>query len=238
MTILEAIRKILAALFGPAPAAAPSEQPVNTSPGPVSVPAVQVTRSEADLLRDAMDRAGITDNATRAGIAAIAMGESNMRGYTERGYGGTSNARIREVFGSRVAGMSDAALNVLKADDRQFFNFVYGPAFSAGRQLGNTQPGDGYRFRGRGLIQLTGKANYARYGAAIGKRDELLANPDMANDPAVSALLTVAYIKDRYHGGGWDKLLACVGNNTPDIRATKTAYYSRYLASGEFAVRP
>jgi predicted chitinase len=183
-----------------------------------------------------MDAAGITDNETRAGIAAIAMGESQMRGYTERGYSMTSNARIRQVFGLRVAGMSDAELNALKASDRRFFNHVYGSQFAIGRQLGNLHPDDGYRFRGRGFIQLTGRANYARYAAKIG-RPEIIEDPDLANDPAISAALTVAYIKDRYHGGGWDALLACVGNNTPDIKATKTAYFRRFMASGEYAAR-
>jgi predicted chitinase len=181
-----------------------------------------------------MDKAGITDPTTRAGIAAIAMGESQMKGYTERGYSMTSNARIRQVFGQRVAGMSDADLNALKASDRRFFNHVYGAQFAIGRQMGNVEPDDGFLFRGRGFIQLTGRGNYVRYGAKIG-HPEIVANPDLANEPAIAAMLTAAYIKDRYHGGGWDALLQCVGNNTPDIRATKTAYFSRFLATGEFA---
>ncbi len=130
--------------------------------------------------------------------------------------------------------MTDGALNLLKSDDRQFFNYVYGPQFAAGRSLGNTQPGDGYRYRGRGFIQITGRGNYTHYGAAIGRPD-LVDNPDLANDPEVAALLTAAYIKDRYKGGGWEALLACVGNNTPDIRARKDAFRRQFLASGEFA---
>ena len=187
----------------------------------------------SDDLKAAMTAAGMTDNDTRAMIAAICMGESAMQGYTEHGYAHTSNDRIREVFGSRVSGLDDDALDALKADDRRFFDRVYGAQFHVGQELGNTNPDDGYNFRGRGFIQLTGRANYERYSRIIG-HPEIMSDPDLANEPAIAALLAVAYIRERYHGGGFEAMMRCVGNNTPDIAASKEAYYAQFRASGEF----
>lgn len=53
-----------------------------------------------------------------------------------------------------------------------------GAAYENNRKLGNTQPGDGSRYKGRGLIQLTGRANYTEY-TRTGRLDmDVVADPD------------------------------------------------------------
>lgn len=54
--------------------------------------------------------------------------------------------------------------------------------------LGNTQPGDGSRYRGRGLLQITGRANYATAGAAL--HLDLEGHPEILEEPEMAALVS------------------------------------------------
>jgi len=63
--------------------------------------------------------------------------------------------------------------------------------------LGNLGPPDGERFRGRGFVQLTGRANYLQHGRAIGLAAQLVANPELANDPDIAARLLASFLKSR-----------------------------------------
>ena len=60
-----------------------------------------------------------------------------------------------------------------------------GEAYEGRADLGNTQPGDGPRFKGRGLIQLTGRANYTRFENdsgvdVVSNPQQVATNPDLA----------------------------------------------------------
>jgi len=65
------------------------------------------------------------------------------------------------------------------------------------RDLGNQGPPDGKRFRGRGFVQLTGRDNYRRHGAAIGLGDLLLRRPEKANDPEIAAKLLASFLASK-----------------------------------------
>lgn len=73
--------------------------------------------------------------------------------------------------------------------------FASGAAYEGRQDLGNTQPGDGRRYKGRGLIQLTGRANYRKIGSALGL--PLENEPEIAAEPATSLKIACEYWQGR-----------------------------------------
>lgn len=63
--------------------------------------------------------------------------------------------------------------------------------------LGNIGRPDGERFRGRGFIQLTGRANYEKYSDQLGLGSQLISEPDLANSPEIAAKILASFIRDK-----------------------------------------
>lgn len=73
--------------------------------------------------------------------------------------------------------------------------FASGAAYEGRADLGNVEKGDGLRFKGRGLIQLTGRDNYRRYGQRLGL--PLEQEPTLAAEPVTSLIIACEYWQDR-----------------------------------------
>lgn len=105
---------------------------------------------------------------------------------------------------------------------------MYGNTTKMGRDMGNTEPGDGFKYRGRGNIGLTGKSNYAAASKAIFGDDRLVSNPDLVNDPAVAAEVTAWYMEK-----GQSRMAKSLGIDTKNM----TQAQANQLATSQVAGR-
>lgn len=82
----------------------------------------------------------------------------------------------------------------------RYMEEIWGPTaaqrgYEGRADLGNTAPGDGFRFKGRGPIQLTGRANYRAYGRRIGI--DLERHPEIAAIPSIGLHTALEYWRSR-----------------------------------------
>lgn len=101
-------------------------------------------------------------------------------------YGITTNQR-RNMLLAQLAHESDGF--------RTTREYASGSAYEGRTDLGNTEPGDGRRFRGRGLIQLTGRHNYTVYGEKLGL--DLVSDPIIVERMPLALEVSLVYWKDR-----------------------------------------
>jgi putative chitinase len=105
----------------------------------------------------------------------------------------TTTGRLMQIFGRHFRDEAHAARHLRNSE--KLANHVYA------NRNGNRsrQSGDGFRFRGRGYLQLTGRANYRIAGRRIGI--DLEAAPDKAAEPSTAWLIAATYLANRKRGG-------------------------------------
>lgn len=137
-------------------------------------------RLYAQPLAEVAQRFGITTKARIAAFLAQSAHESMNFTRTEESLYYTTPERIRAMWPKRVVSLQDAA--TLCRNPQSLANRVYA------NRLGNGDPssGDGWKYRGRGLFQLTGRSNYHVCGDALGVN--YVAAPNLVSMPHDAAL--------------------------------------------------
>lgn len=189
--------------------------------GEYKVPSAEDVKKGVEAINKAMDRHGITDKNMRAAMQGVIGKESGWAPKNEHPYTNTDNGRIRKIFGKRVAGLSDSELDSLKKNQDKFWDRVYGPddVTGASQKMGNSQPGDGAKYLGRGFNGVTFKSNYQKMqeiynkNGKLGKSIDFVANPDELNDLDVAAEVAVLFFLD---GLKHPKVKSMYGSNDPN----------------------
>lgn len=75
--------------------------------------------------------------------------------------------------------------------------YASGRGYKGRLDLGNTQPGDGVRFKGRGIFQTTGRANYLQLGIRKGRRDLFINSPELLEQPEYAVWSACEYWQTR-----------------------------------------
>ena len=212
----------------PAPAAAAPTKAPKVSGVPTSEPLVKKISPEEGkkAMLDEMNNQKVSDPTTRAAIMAQAAKETGGFKFLSENLG-YSTEGLKKTFGRLANTPMETIQAAVKAGSAAIGELVYGgsqdsPSYKFGvKNLGNTEPGDGAKYRGRGFFQLTGRANYKRAGALDGP--EKLLNPDEAAKTAVDFAL-------RYKGdfGDVTAFTKYVNGGTIGLKE-RGEYFSAYL---------
>lgn len=171
---------------------------------------------------------GSLKNVNPSGGNNEALVESALRGY------GISDATQLAAIMAQCAHESGNFRYLKELGPDSYFQKYEGRA-----DLGNNQPGDGLKFKGRGFIQITGRDLYNKAGAYLNL--DLINNPQLAEDPTTAAKLVLyfffEYKKSRVASVNWGDVTAVTrivngGTNGLEDRKQKFAAYQQKYASG------
>ena len=158
----------------PAPAAAAPTAPAK-APSKDEKP-LEVTGVQATIVKS-LNESGVTSPKAHANVLATVKAESNFKVQSENLLY-SSAQRIMDVFGKKRIPSAEFAEPLVK-NPEALANEVYKTTD------GNSAPGDGFKYRGRGFIQHTGKNQYAAISKFTGA--DVLSNPDLLNSPDIAA---------------------------------------------------
>lgn len=173
----------------------PSNAVTSSSGSPIGTgtPGVYVTSGSSSPTPSSM-----SSTATSGGTAPKPVtsnpseGENAVRAAAAK-YGITDQTEINALL-AQTSHESGNYRYLTELGGKSYFD-KYEPGTSIGRELGNTQPGDGYKYRGRGYIQLTGRDNYQKFAQFSGI--DVVNNPDLVASPALGAEAALFYWRTR-----------------------------------------
>lgn len=144
----------------------------------------------ASMASGAWDAMGGWGNNLMDGIDTIASGgaAADMEQTIDRA--GIKDPVMKAQIMAQTAHESMGFTRTTEMGDRSYFQ-----KYEGRKDLGNTQPGDGYRYRGRGFIQITGRANYAEMSKELGV--DLIRNPDILSTPKYASVSALAWLRKR-----------------------------------------
>jgi len=180
---------------GSAPASAPSgaQKPdAGGSAGEKRTWASMSPKERADLLLQRAHEAGITDHQELAIFMGQMQEETGNFTKSEESLHYHPNNLLSKFRGRNGLHTSEQAKAIVAGGEKSVANAIYGGKWGHDN-LGNTQEGDGWKYRGRGYVHLTGYAEYKEMGKLIGQ--DLVNHPELASDPKIAAQIAVQYWK-------------------------------------------
>jgi predicted chitinase len=162
-------------------------------------------------------------------IAVSALGDKESRAVLSK------EAQSQGIKGKELAAFLAQCSH--ESGGFRYLSEIWGPTAAQktydGR-MGNNKSGDGYRYRGRGYIQLTGKNNYTQASRALGL--DLVKNPDQASTPDIGAKTSVWFWKTNVQPrvSNWDDVTAITkivngGYNGLDDRKMRYAAFTQAM---------